>query len=118
LNRIAFFDIGIMPLEDNEWNRGKCGFKLLQYMGIGIPAVASPVGVNSMIIREGHNGFLANTEKEWEDKLSFLLGNPAEWQHLGRNARETVEKGYSVKVMLPRLVQVLREVCGEENLRA
>jgi len=65
------FDIGIMPLPDDEYSKGKCGFKLLQYMALGIPSVASPVGVNSKIITDGKNGFLANPHEEWEAKVKF-----------------------------------------------
>ena len=63
------FDIGIMPLPDDEWAKGKCGFKALQYMALELPAVASPVGVNSKIINHGVNGFLCNTPEEWEEAL-------------------------------------------------
>ncbi len=90
------FDIGIMPLPDNPWTRGKCGLKGLQYMGIGIPAVMSPVGVNRQIITDGENGFLAGTHEEWFARLSQLIDNPRLRQQLGRAGRLTVEERYSV----------------------
>ena len=66
------FDIGIMPLPDDEWAKGKCGFKGLQYMSLEIPAILSPVGVNSEIIQDGVNGYLASTKEEWIEKISML----------------------------------------------
>jgi glycosyltransferase involved in cell wall biosynthesis len=69
---LSCLDIGVMPLEDNDYNRGKCGFKIVQYMAMGIPPVASPVGVNEAIINNGVNGFLARTEEDWERALSLL----------------------------------------------
>ncbi|HEY2846580.1 MAG TPA: glycosyltransferase family 4 protein, partial [Pyrinomonadaceae bacterium] len=66
-------DIGIMPLPDEDWSRGKCGLKALQYMALGIPTICSPVGVNSTIIRNGKNGYIADTPEEWLEKLRLLL---------------------------------------------
>ena len=90
-------DIGIMPLPDNEWARGKCGAKGLQYMGVAVPTVMSPVGVNTAIITDGINGFLAGTEEEWFTKLSQLIDSPALRSQLGQAGRETVVKHYSVE---------------------
>ena len=90
------FNIGIMPLEDNEWERGKCGFKALQYMALGIPPVASPVGANNEIIQDGENGFLANTKEEWVEKLGQLIKSEALRVKMGQKARETVIEKYSV----------------------
>jgi glycosyltransferase involved in cell wall biosynthesis len=101
------FDIGVMPLPDNEWTRGKCGFKLLQYMGVGVPVVCSPVGVNGEIVQDGVNGYLAATEEEWLTKLSDLIEDASRRQELGRQGRATVEARYSVKVNAPRLLEVL-----------
>ncbi len=107
---IRSFDIGVMPLEDDEWSRGKCGLKALQYMASGVPVVASPVGVNREIIEDGVNGFLANTEDEWEDKLDLLLEEGKKRKEIGLKGRETVEKSYSLKVNAPSLIKTLREV--------
>jgi glycosyltransferase involved in cell wall biosynthesis len=101
------FDIGIMPLEDTEWNRGKCGFKLIQYMAVGAPAVASPVGVNREIIRDGTTGYLAMATQEWQDRLMRLIEDETLRCQMGHAARRHVEQCYSVKAILPLLIQVL-----------
>jgi len=100
--------IGVMPLEDTEWARRKCGLKLLQYMAVGLPAVASPVGVNSDIITTGHNGFLASTEQEWYDHLEYLCRQPQLRLQIGLAGRRTVEERYSLAVWGPRLAEVYR----------
>lgn len=94
LNKI---DIGIMPLPNNKWTKGKCGFKGLQYMALSIPTVMSPVGVNNEIIKNGENGFLAETKEEWINTLSQLIESESLRKKLGENARETVIEKYSVK---------------------
>ena len=101
-----------MPLEDNEWERGKCGLKALQYMASGLPVVASPVGVNKEIIQDGINGYLAETSQEWEDKLKLLLEGEERRREIGLKGRETVENHYSLKVNAPRLIKVLKKVAG------
>src|SRR5919107_4775772 len=104
------FDVGVMPLPDDKWSRGKCGMKALQYMGLAIPAVCSPVGVNSEIIRDGENGLLASTDEEWVEKLSRLLRSAEERARLGRAGRLTVEARYSAAVQAPRVYEVLASV--------
>lgn len=96
IDDLAEFDIGIMPLPDDEWSKGKCGFKGLQYMSMNIPTVMSPVGVNKEIIRDGDNGYLASSESEWVEKLSTLINSADLRQKLGENGRQTIEKFYSV----------------------
>jgi glycosyltransferase involved in cell wall biosynthesis len=105
---ISGFDIGIMPLPDAEWERGKCGLKALQYMALGIPAVVSPVGVNREIVDHGRNGFLAAAEDEWVDTLHSLLADPELRFRVGRAARATVEERFSAVVHAPRVAQVFR----------
>ena len=70
--RIAAFDVGIMPLHDTPWERGKCAYKLLQVMAAGKPVIASPVGANRQVVRHGVNGFLADTAEEWTEALRQL----------------------------------------------
>lgn len=96
LENLSQFDIGIMPLPDDEWAKGKCGLKALQYMAIGIPSIISPVGVNSEIIKDGVNGFLADSEDEWVEKISMLIDNKELRLELGSKGRDTVIEQYSV----------------------
>lgn len=95
---LSYFDIGIMPLPDDEWAQGKCGLKGLQYMALKIPTIMSPVGVNSEIINDGVNGFLASDINEWVVKLTSLIESEQLRREMGINARKTVEFNYSVKV--------------------
>ncbi len=103
-------DIGVMPLPDDEWSKGKCGLKALQYMALGIPTICSPVGVNSAIIQDGENGFLADGQDEWIEKLKKLLHSAELRRKLGAAGRETVEKGYSAKSQAPRVLEVFQSV--------
>lgn len=106
---LAEFDIGVMPLTKDVWSEYKCGLKLLQYMAIGIPGVASPVGVNGDILREGENGFLAQSPEQWETALETLLVDPLLRTRLGQNARQTVEQSYSVAVNLPKWLEAIEQ---------
>ena len=101
-------DIGIMPLPDNPWTRGKCACKALQYMGLGIPTVCSPVGINSEIIEDGVNGLLADSTDEWIEKLTQLLRSADLRSHIGLAGRATVEAKFSARVQAPRVFEVLR----------
>ncbi|WP_454021080.1 glycosyltransferase family 4 protein [Azospirillum sp. Marseille-Q6669] len=107
-SRIAQFDIGIMPLADTPWERGKCGYKLIQYMACGKPVVASPVGVNRDIVEHGVNGFLAETPEEWTGALRRLAADPDLRRQLGAAGRAKVERHYSLEGTAPRLVELLR----------
>lgn len=109
---IRGFDIGIMPLPDDEWARGKCGLKLLQYMACGVPVVASPVGVNTEIIRDGKNGFLARNEEEWIKKLSLLLRDEESRRQMGKAGRRTVQTRYSLRLWGPRLAGLYKRLGG------
>lgn len=107
---LAQFDIGIMPLPDDEWTRGKCGFKGLQYMALEIPTVMSPVGVNTEIIQDGQNGFLAKTEDEWIQKLSLLIESPELREKLGKAGRKTVVEKYSVEANKQKYLDAFNSV--------
>ena len=94
---LSDIDIGIMPLPDDPWARGKCGLKGLQYMALSIPTIMSPVGVNTEIIQDGVNGFLAGNTEEWIQKISRLIEEPALRVSMGEAARNTVEVKFSVR---------------------
>jgi len=106
---IAGFDVGIMPLPDNEWARGKCGLKILQYMAAGVPVIASPVGVNSSIINDGVNGFLADSWDDWKNKTLQLLNSDDLRTRIGQAGRKTVESGYSYKDGIKILIDIYRK---------
>ena len=109
---ISQCDIGIMPLPDEPWERGKCGYKLIQYMACGLPVVASPVGVNRNIVSNGTNGFLAGTDQEWTSALCELLESTQMRSSMGMAGRALVEKGYCLQVTTPRLAAILRSAAG------
>lgn len=90
------FHIGIMPLHDNAWSQGKCGFKAIQYLALEIPAVVSPIGVNPQIVKNGESGFHASTNEEWTIALEKLLSDPVLRNNMGSAGREFIEKNYSV----------------------
>jgi glycosyltransferase involved in cell wall biosynthesis len=100
-------DIGIMPLVDDGYQRGKCGLKLLQYMAAGLPAVASPVGVNRSIIEAGASGFLADNETAWRDALATLIGSADLRAAFGQAGRRICETRYALKIWLPTLIGIL-----------
>ena len=108
-------DIGIYPLLDDDWSRGKCGFKALQFMACGVPVVASRVGMNMEMIADGVNGFLASSIQEWVEALDLLLDDPALRQRLGEAARATVETRYSLAVNAPAFVRAVTQLWDEET---
>lgn len=93
---LAQIHIGIMPLTEDAWAKGKCGFKALQYMSLGFPALVSPVGVNSIIVENGKTGFVCNNVDEWEQGLEILLQSAEKRKEFGANARLFIEQNYSV----------------------
>ncbi|MCD9097671.1 glycosyltransferase family 4 protein [Luteimonas fraxinea] len=107
---ISSFDIGVMPLPDELFERGKCGYKLIQYMACGLPVVASPVGANSTIVVEDINGYLADSHDQWDSALSRLTENSALRRRLGQVGRLQVEETYSLQAQAPRLADLLRSV--------
>jgi glycosyltransferase involved in cell wall biosynthesis len=110
LDDLSEIDIGIMPLPDDKWSKGKCGLKALQFMALGIPTVCSPVGVNTDIIRDNENGMLAASGAEWIQKLSILLKSSELREKLGRAGRRTVEQNYSAVSQAPRVLEIFKSV--------
>ena len=102
-------DVGIMPLPDEPFTRGKCGYKLIQYMAAGLPVVASPVGINTQIVEQGKTGFLASSKEEWIQALVTLCLDAGMRSSMGRTGRQKVEKEYSLQVTAPRLLDILTE---------
>ena len=108
--QVGRFDIGIMPLEDGPWEKGKCGYKLIQYMACGVPVVASPVGINVEIVNENRCGQLAESVTEWAEALKKILSSRTLQSELGMAGREAVEQKYSLQVQAPLLADILRSV--------
>lgn len=113
VEQLQSFDIGLMPLRDTPASRGKCAFKMIQYMAVGIPTVASPVGANTEVMSEGHTGFFATSAIEWEQRLDTLLNDVALREQMGCTARTRAESGYSLSRTLPRFVTLLRRGASE-----
>lgn len=109
------FDIGLMPLVDDPWSWGKCGLKIIQYQGVGVPVVCTPVGINKDLVEDGANGFWAKTPKEWEEKLSLLIENPQLREQMGREGRRRVLRDYTDQVCAPRLFSILNRVNKERS---
>lgn len=113
---ILGMDIGIMPLANTLWERGKCAYKLLQIMAAGRPVVASAVGANCEVVQHGTNGFLAVSTQEWITALLDLIRDPPLRRHLGITARDTVERDYSQKKVAPLLASVLRDAISNGHV--
>lgn len=107
VEQLATAGIGIMPLADDDWARGKCAFKLLQYMAAGLPTVASPVGENAEVVTDGETGFLASDPELWSRRLEDLLASPELRSTLGAAGRERVRRRYDRRVIAPRAVGLI-----------
>ena len=111
LDLINSFDVGVMPLLDDEWARGKCAFKLIQYMACAVPVIASPVGANVEVIN-GACGLMASTPQEWENALRTLRDQPEKRRHMGQAGRERVISKYSLHQNLPVLANIIQTTAG------
>lgn len=103
-------DIGVMPLPDTPYARGKCAYKLLQYMALGRPGVASPVGANLEVVADGVDGFLASSDEEWEERLVELIADADLRARAGKLARARVEAAYAIAALVPRYLEIIRRL--------
>lgn len=110
IEQLEEIDIGVMPLTDDQWSRGKCGFKGLQYMAMESATIMSPVGVNKQIINHGENGYLASTDEDWFEQLSSLIENKELRLQIGKAGRDTVIKKYSVSSTKDLYLKYLNEI--------
>jgi glycosyltransferase involved in cell wall biosynthesis len=114
---LATSDVGVMPLPEDAWAAGKGAFKLLQYMAAGLPAVASPIGMNRTVVLEGATGYLAADPQAWLDSLRLLLRSPEKRRVMGEIARRRVEREYDLRVIAPKVAE-LYEVTTPEAARS
>jgi len=114
---LAEGDIGINWLPDDQWSRGKCGLKVLQYMAAGLPVVANPVGMNREMVAHGRTGFLASTPAEWARAIGRLADDPALRRRMGEAGRRRVERQFSVDRWAPRFAQLVEQVARGESTR-
>ncbi|WP_024813018.1 glycosyltransferase family 4 protein [Acidovorax sp. JHL-3] len=112
VENIRACDVGVMPLMDSSWERGKCGYKLIQYMACGLPVVASSVGVNPEIVHQDNNGYLANSPDEWVASLGKLLVDQSLRAQMGQAGRQLVEHVYCIQKTGPKMVELLRVIAA------
>lgn len=115
---LLYFHIGLMPLSADRWAEGKCGFKALQYMALGIPPVLSPVGVNRVIVQQGETGFLAGSRQQWLEYLQKLIKDAALRAAMGRKSRQTVTARFSVEANTPNFLDLFTPFRGNNTSRA
>jgi len=109
-SQIQKFDIGLYPLKNTSWNKGRCAYKAIEYMGCGVPVIASRVGENNYLIQDGINGFLVDSIDEWVSRIEQLLSNPKLRKKIGQAGQKTVKKKYSYEVNIPKLIQILKQI--------
>ena len=108
INDLQSLEIGIMPLHDTAFEQGKGGFKLIQYMGVGVPVVCSPVGINNEIVADGTNGYLADTNDDWFKKLSLLIENETLRERLGKKGRESIKDKFTVEANAAKFIEIIK----------
>ena len=108
VSEIQRFDVGIMPLQDSLWEKGKCSYKIIQYFACGIPAIVSPIGMNTEVVIPNHNGLFASTPNEWVDGILQLKENRDLRHTLGQNGRTTVENQYSIQVTAEKWIALFK----------
>jgi glycosyltransferase involved in cell wall biosynthesis len=107
--------VGLMPLADSPWTRGKCAFKAIQYMALGIPTVASPVGMNREVIEDGVSGFLPADDRGWVESLGLLFSRPERAAEIGAAGRRVIEEQYALPLISARLISSLRQVLARRR---
>jgi glycosyltransferase involved in cell wall biosynthesis len=107
IDDLMALDIGVMPLFDDLWSKGKCGFKIIQYLGVGVPAVCTPVGINRDVVEDGVSGLWASTKDDWVEKLSMLIENAPLRAKMGSEGRKKIMEHYTVQVCAPRLIDMI-----------
>ena len=112
---VQSFDIGLMPLETDEWSQGKCGLKILQYHAAGVPAVATPVGVNKELIQGGDTGLSAVTHHEWVEHILTLVDNAPGRERMGRAGRSRVIEKYTVQRLRPFMLKQIQSVVADRH---
>lgn len=112
--QIANFNVGVMPLHDDAWERGKCGYKLIQYMAGAKPVIASPIGINKDIVIHGKNGYHATTLEEWKQAIMTLAADKHLQETMGKHGRQLVEKHYSLQVNAPKLHKLLSQIIDDQ----
>lgn len=112
LIEVSRFDVGLMPLTNDPWAAGKCGFKIIQYMACGVPVVASGVGINRQLITPGVNGFVVESIEEWIEKLSILIDHPDLRISMGHKARAFVEANYDIRQHVDEFSEAIRKTCS------
>lgn len=109
-NSLISAGIGIMPLTDDDWTRGKCAFKLLQYMAAGIPCIGSAVGANLDVVEDGVSGFLPADASAWDRALRALLDDPCQAERVGRAGRERIREHFDRRVIIPRVANLIQDL--------
>lgn len=118
VDEIKAFDLAIAPMIEDPWTRGKVSTKILAYGAAGVPTIASDVASHRLYLKDGENGYLCGTLSKWEERIEELLGKPEKRDELGQKARERVEKEYSLEAMLPKYVELFRELAGAAPAKA
>lgn len=112
LAAIKTFDVGVMPLQESYWSKGKCAFKAIEYMACGVPTICSPVGENKILIKNGENGFLASDTCEWTNSIKSLAHSKALRERIGKGGQETIYHRYSVERNVMRVEDIMKSVLG------
>lgn len=107
---IQKFDVGLMPLQDSEWNRAKCAFKAIEYMACAVPAVVSPVGESTHLIQDGVNGCWADSAEAWVEKIKLLYHDRELLERIGRAGQQTILESYSLEANAPKVMKILKQL--------